>query len=154
MEKESAIVRAAKCWVYINEKGMSLRKACKEADIDDKGYKRYLPEFKKISKDRIKEISEGRNIEIKLEIEKDIINHKKISKDIKTPIIQTPHVTKKKGRPRKEPGTKKVKLNLLIEPKYLVVLKQEAKEAESDLSPYITSNYIIKHLKDKYEELK
>jgi len=87
------------------------------------------------------------------DINKDIKNDKKINKEIKSIINAEKAGGKKRGRPPKDPGTKKEKLNLNIEPKYREVLQAEADEKGLDLGPYIISNYIIEPLRKKYKNL-
>lgn len=83
-----------------------------------------------------------------------IKNDKKINKDIISNIKPEIPGGKKRGRPKKDENTKKVKLNLHIDPRYLKILKAEAESENYDLGPYIISEYISKPLKEKYKDLK
>jgi hypothetical protein len=49
-KKKPVIERAAECQRLI-ERGMSLREACKKADIDDKTFKRNLPQLESLAKE-------------------------------------------------------------------------------------------------------
>jgi hypothetical protein len=98
-------------------------------------------------KAQMKHVEGGDNIN-KADIKKD----KKIYKEIKN-VINVDNGGKKRGRPPKEEGTKKEKLNLTIEPKYRAILKQEADDKGLELGPYIISTYIVEPLRKKYKDL-
>lgn len=83
-----------------------------------------------------------------------IKNDKKINKPLKDNIKPSKNGGKKRGRPKKDAESKKIKLNLHIEPIFIEILKKEAEEANYDLGPYIISTYIKKPLKEKYRDLK
>jgi len=81
-----------------------------------------------------------------------IIKDKKVNKPLKTDNKPVKSGGKKRGRPKKEDGTKKEKINVLLEPKYILILKKEADDKGLPLSNYIASEYIIEQLKKKYED--
>lgn len=82
-----------------------------------------------------------------------IKNIKKINKPIKDNIIVQKSGGKKRGRPKKDEGMKKEKVQIHLEPAYIDLLKKEASTKGLDLGPYIASSYIIEPLKKKYEDL-
>jgi predicted DNA binding CopG/RHH family protein len=94
------------------------------------------------------------NLKIDDIINGDIKNDNKVNKDIKSVYNVKHKGGKKRGRPRKEEGEKKKRVNILLEPRYIEILKYEASEKGLDLSPYIASVYIKEPLKTKYKNLK
>jgi hypothetical protein len=94
------------------------------------------------------------NLKIDDVINDDIKRDKKVNKDIKYVNNAAKAGGKKRGRPRKDESEKKVRINVLLEPKYIDILKKEAQEKGYDLSPYIASEYIKEPLRNKYKNLK